>query len=304
MATWLYLTRIVMALSLFTAVGITPLSAAGRTNKSLANTILSGKSAPTTKLGINGDFYINTSTFQIYGPKVNNRWPAPISLIGPTGNAGSDGKQGDKGSSSSGATGSKGENGEKGDKGETGEKGEKGEKGEVGAVGAKGDTGTTGPTGATGATGAAGATGATGATGPSNVQVGEISYTSALVGNAGVSLASTNFATLEAGKSYLFDVLVWGKTSSSSLDLALAVSAMGQAPTITTHWISTNSRNYRGNTGQRELSFFGRVIINGSSTITNYQLAVTVSSGSTIVSFDQVTLGGGFSGQLVGSVTG
>ncbi|NDF93183.1 MAG: hypothetical protein EB122_01245, partial [Actinobacteria bacterium] len=97
--------------------------------------------------------------------------------------------------------------------------------------------------------------GATGATGPSNVQVGEISYTSALVGNAGVSLASTNFATLEAGKSYLFDVLVWGKTSSSSLDLALAVSAMGQAPTITTHWISTNSRNYRGNTGQRELSF-------------------------------------------------
>jgi hypothetical protein len=134
--------------------------------------------------------------------------------------------------------------------------------------------------------------------------VGEISYTSALVGNAGVSLASTNFATLEAGKSYLFDVLVWGKTSSSSLDLALAVSAMGQAPTITTHWISTNSRNYRGNTGQRELSFFGRVIINGSSTITNYQLAVTVSSGSTIVSFDQVTLGGGFSGQLVGSVTG
>ena len=111
MATWLYLTRIFMALSLFTAVGITPLSAAGRTNKSLANTILSGKSAPTTKLGINGDFYINTSTFQIYGPKVNNRWPAPTSLIGPTGSSGSDGKQGDKGSSSSGATGSKGEKG-------------------------------------------------------------------------------------------------------------------------------------------------------------------------------------------------
>jgi len=113
MATSLYLMRIVMALSLFTAVGITPLSAAGRTNKSLANTILSGKAVPTSKVGINGDFYINTSTFQIYGPKVNDRWPAPISLIGPIGNAGSDGKQGDKGSSSSGATGSKGEKGEK-----------------------------------------------------------------------------------------------------------------------------------------------------------------------------------------------
>ncbi|MFY8002492.1 MAG: hypothetical protein ACO236_04305, partial [Candidatus Nanopelagicaceae bacterium] len=144
MATWLYLTRIVLALSLFTAVGITPLSAAGRTNKSLANTILSGKAVPTSKVGIDGDFYINTNTFQIYGPKVNNRWPAPISLIGPTGSAGSDGKQGDKGSSTSGATGSKGEKGEKGDKGDTGEKGEKGEKGEVGAVGAKGDTGLTG----------------------------------------------------------------------------------------------------------------------------------------------------------------
>ena len=120
MAIWLYLTRIFLALSLFTAVGITPLSAAGRTNKSLANTILSGKGVPTTKLGINGDFYIRTSTFQIYGPKINNRWPAPISLIGPTGSAGSDGKQGDRGSSSSGATGSKGEKGEKGDKGDTG----------------------------------------------------------------------------------------------------------------------------------------------------------------------------------------
>ena len=84
----------------------------------------------------------------------------------------------------------------------------------------------------------------------------------------------------------------------------MTASAMGQTPTITTHWISTNSRNYRGGTSQRELSYFGRVVINGSSTVTTYQLAITISSGNFIDSFDQVTLSGGYTGQLVGSVTG
>ena len=115
----------------------------------------------------------------------------------------------------------------------------KGDTGATGAQGLKGDTGTTG------ATGAAGANGATGATGPSNVQVGSVNFASDLSGNAGVSISSSNFGTLEAGKSYVFDVLVWGKTESASLDLAFTVSAMGQSPTITTHWIASNSRTYR-----------------------------------------------------------
>jgi hypothetical protein len=116
-------------------------------------------------------------------------------------------------------------------------------------------------------------------------------------------MTSSNFATLEAGKSYSFDVLVWGKTLSNSLDLAITVSSMGQSPVVTTHWIASNSRTNRLGTGQRELSFFGRVIINGANTVSNYQLAVTISSGVNIDDYDQVTLGGGFSGQLVGSVS-
>jgi hypothetical protein len=52
------------------------------------------------------------------------------------------------------------------------------------------------------------------------------------------------------------------------------------------------------------MSQFARVIVNGSATITTYQLAVTITSGNFIHSIEAVTLGGGYSGQLVGSVTG
>jgi hypothetical protein len=175
--------------------------------------------------------------------------------------------------------------------------------GATGATGATGAPGATGATGTKGDTGTVGATGATGATGPSNVQVGSISFPSALSGNAGTSASSNNFATLEAGKSYVFDVLIWGKTNASTLDLSLSASAMGQSPTVTAHWISTNSRNYRGGTGQRELSYIAKIVVNGSSTISSYQLAITMSSGSYIDAFDQVTFAGGFSALLVGSVS-
>ena len=48
------------------------------------NTILSGVVAPTNE-GVNGDFYINTATSTIYGPKAGGVWPAGVSLIGPAG---------------------------------------------------------------------------------------------------------------------------------------------------------------------------------------------------------------------------
>ena len=123
MSTFHRLTRTVFALSLFISFGISPATSAGRTNQTSANTVLNGKGAPTTKIGINGDFYIDVLTFNIYGPKVSNRWPTPVSLKGPAGSAGSDGKQGEKGNSQSGATGAKGEQGEKGDKGDKGDPG-------------------------------------------------------------------------------------------------------------------------------------------------------------------------------------
>lgn len=50
------------------------------------NTILNGINAPTRKIGHNGDFYLDTGTETLYGPKTDNEWsPYGTSLIGPKG---------------------------------------------------------------------------------------------------------------------------------------------------------------------------------------------------------------------------
>jgi hypothetical protein len=47
-------------------------------------TILSGAVDPTTE-GADGDFYINTATSTLFGPKASGTWPAGVSLIGADG---------------------------------------------------------------------------------------------------------------------------------------------------------------------------------------------------------------------------
>lgn len=156
-----------------------PSFSAGRTNQPPSNTVLNGKGAPVAKIGINGDFYIDLLTYNIYGPKANNKWPTPVSLRGPSGANGVDGKPGDKGVSTSGSSGARGEQGPQGEKGEKGDVGPQGPKGDtgltgptgaVGLQGAKGDTGAVGLTGATGAKGETGATGAQGLKGDTGLQ--------------------------------------------------------------------------------------------------------------------------------------
>ncbi len=53
-------------------------------------TVLSGTVDPTTE-GVNGDFYINKSTWFIFGPKAAGVWPAGVSIIGPPGTNGTNG---------------------------------------------------------------------------------------------------------------------------------------------------------------------------------------------------------------------
>ncbi len=114
------------------------------------NTVLSGTGAPLVGNGVNGDFYIDTATDVIYGPKSGGVWPASgTSLTGPAG-----------------STGAAGPAGAQGVPGAVGPIGPAGPAGTAGATGATGATGPAGATGATGPTGPAGATGATGATGP------------------------------------------------------------------------------------------------------------------------------------------
>ena len=151
----------------YAAVKHEGLAMAGRVTATTPNTIRSGKGAPSSSLGADGDFYIDLSTFNFYGPKANGRWPAPTSLRGPAGNNGTPGAAGSNGAAGSAATASEkpGPIGLQGPVGETGTQGVPGLAGSPGSIGATGPTGPAGPQGASGPTGIAGPTGPTGAIG-------------------------------------------------------------------------------------------------------------------------------------------
>ena len=128
---------------------------AGRTPSSIPNTILNGKGSPSNSTGINGDFYIDTRSLLLFGPKKNGKWPAPQNLQGPTGAAG--------------ASGSDGRNGTDGKNGSDGKSVTNASttSGPAGPAGPQGEKGATGPAGPTGPSGPAGPQGATGPAGPS-----------------------------------------------------------------------------------------------------------------------------------------
>jgi hypothetical protein len=119
------------------------------------NTILSGTTAPLSTQGNNGDYYLNTTTNILYGPKTSSGWGSGTILTGqgPQGPAGPTGPQGPAGP--------------------TGATGPQGPAGAVGATGPQGPTGATGLTGATGPQGPAGTNGNTilnGTTVPTSTQ--------------------------------------------------------------------------------------------------------------------------------------
>ena len=59
--------------------------------------LLSGTGAPNDSFGSDGDFYIDTDTYTIYGPKSGGAWDAGTSLVGPQGIQGIQGDTGDTG---------------------------------------------------------------------------------------------------------------------------------------------------------------------------------------------------------------
>lgn len=74
--------------------------------------IISGTSSPTADIGRHGDYYFQTSTGALFGPKTDAGWGAGIALRGVQG------PKGDKGDT--GARGPQGERGPKGDQGDPG----------------------------------------------------------------------------------------------------------------------------------------------------------------------------------------
>ena len=170
--------KIFASLILVTLIlGVIPISAsaAGRTAASIANTLLNGKGVPATSLGINGDFYIDKTAMNLYGPKALGKWPLPVSMrgaVGPMGPVGVDGKAGERGvasTSSTGVAGSKGETGAIGPVGPTGAAGSSGAGG-AGPTGATGATGTNGTNGTAGSSGTNGTNGTPGANGDRGLQ--------------------------------------------------------------------------------------------------------------------------------------
>lgn len=83
--------------------GVTPIIPGGGTS------VFSGPRAPTSDDGEDGDWWINTLTHEIHGPKTAGAWPAGVSLIGPQGPQGPQGVQGPQGP--------KGDKGDQGDPG-------------------------------------------------------------------------------------------------------------------------------------------------------------------------------------------
>jgi hypothetical protein len=63
----------------------------------IANTVLYGAADPTGAQGVDGNFYINTTTNFIFGPKASGAWPAGTSLVGPQGIQGPQGPLGPQG---------------------------------------------------------------------------------------------------------------------------------------------------------------------------------------------------------------
>ena len=69
-------------------------SADWRTGGGGGATIMNGTGAPSGATGADGDFYINTSAWTIYGPKTSGAWGSATSLIGPAGDDGPAGADG------------------------------------------------------------------------------------------------------------------------------------------------------------------------------------------------------------------
>ena len=98
--------------------GATGPAGANGTNGTNGTAVLNGITNPAAGIGVNGDFYINTATNTLFGPKANGAWPTGVSLIGPQGPIGLTGPQGPAGPT--GATGPQGPAGAAGPQGPQG----------------------------------------------------------------------------------------------------------------------------------------------------------------------------------------
>ena len=231
----------------------TAVKTAGRTSKvPILNTLLNGLGAPSATKGIDGDFYLDTLSSNLYGPKKKGKWPLPKNLVGPVGpqgpvgRQGSEGKIGDKGASTSsagvqglqgirgiqgipggagpsGATGSVGATGASGSQGSAGSAGAQGVAGTPGLQGITGTPGTPGARGPTGETGAVGADGPQGAAGILTLIRGVVSTLSLSTSSAGTGIDSSAVVQFKQNKKYEFSIKLIGTIPASQTKKAFGM---------------------------------------------------------------------------------
>jgi hypothetical protein len=315
------------------SIAATKPKAAGRSSTAVINKILNGKGAPSNTLGINGDFYIDTRSLLISGPKANGKWPAARSLQGANGIDGKNGTSTKNVTTTSTVPGPIGPQGEPGEKGLDGVAGVNGVAGLSGATGAQGPIGATGSTGAqgpvgatgpagsgatgaqgpagaigargeTGTVGSVGARGETGTVGPSEVTVGTLAFAN-ISGAVGSSSVAT-LTGLKAGKSYLIRVLIHTYHPSdrfldSKMILNLTVVASSGSPTITKQYIPAFANTYRNGSEGFEWSLDGQLVIDGALEANDFGLTVTVTAGKA-TTLAALKIDCDFTSTLVGAV--
>ena len=276
-----------------TSINSTNSYAAGRSTTLPANTVLSGRGVPSVSIGLDGDFYIDLKTLNMYGPKSKNKWPIPVSLkgpAGPIGPAGVDGKNGAAGLSTS-------SGGAAGPAGATGPAGSQGIQGNAGATGATGPAGS--GSGSVGPAGPKGETGTVGVVGPSNVQSVAINVWTISTNTLNGTSESASFGTLEAGKKYFFSIVVKGIGANAitrfRAGLELKSSDVSSSPDYEYSYAFASA--HTAGTYNTRLSF----VVSGTISVTNNcQFSIVISDGEG--SGNSVSLSGKAFIQLVGSI--
>jgi hypothetical protein len=292
-----------------TSSHINQATAAGRSSTTPINTILNGKGAPKSSLGINGDFYIDTRSLLIYGPKRKGKWPTPQSIQGPTGPSGNDGKNGADGKASSNTNvnnvaGPQGPQGLPGLQGEKGEKGDQGLPGAIGPAGLPGAPGANGANGSSGAPGPQGPQGATGATGPSGISeviYGTLTFAD-LSGSSG-SGQSVQLNAFKANKNYLVKIKIYTYQPNDSteyfLPLTLEVSSSATGVVAQTSFLLQHGYSARDGINRYENSIDAEVVLDGHLINVAYGITVLIKAGRSTSGTELVKISGSFTAQEV-----
>ena len=246
------------------------------TNGLDGKSVLNGTSNPSPADGANGDFFINTTTNTIYGPKASGAWPSTgTNLVGPAGPAGINGINGLDGAV--GPQGPQGIQGLAGTNGTDGAVGPQGIQGEIGPQGLQGDIGLQGPAGSD-ATVIIGPISTSSDSNGATVTAGELNLAPADGNNGGI--VTTSDQTFAGNKSFVSDIVVNGLTigkgaGQNEHNTAIGFEALNSSNAIGTRNTAVGVRALR--------NYSGTSYDNNTGVGYNSMLGLTTGDGNTSV---------------------